>query len=220
MIYGIQKLSLVDYPSLPSFVIFLGGCNFRCPFCHNSRIVNKTETTYEIDKVLEEIKKRRAFLNGVVVTGGEPTLYGEKLIDLLKKIRELHVQIKLDTNGTNPNLLKKIIDLDLVDYIAMDIKNTWEKYEQTIGCKVDIEKMKQSIQLIENSNKNYEFRMTINKTMHTKEDILTTQNYVKDKKRFFLQPYKYQPTQIVNQDFKEFTKEEIKELEDAFFIKA
>ncbi len=220
MIYGIQKLSLVDYPSLPSFVIFLGGCNFRCPFCHNESIVNKKETIYETNEVLKEIKKRTSFINAVVITGGEPTIYGDKLIDLLKQVRLLHLQIKLDTNGTNPTLLKKIIDLDLVDYIAMDIKNTWEKYNETTGTKVEIEKIKKSIQIIENSNKHYEFRMTINKTMHTKEDILKVQSFIKDKSRFFLQPYKQQETQIIKQDFGEWTQDEIKELEKTFLIKA
>lgn len=220
MIYGIQKLSLVDYPSLPSFVIFLGGCNFRCPFCHNESIVNKKETIYETNEVLKEIKKRTSFINAVVITGGEPTIYGDKLIDLLKQVRLLHLQIKLDTNGTNPALLKKIIDLDLVDYIAMDIKNTWEKYNETTGTKVEIEKIKKSIQIIENSNKHYEFRMTINKTMHSKEDILKVQSFIKDKSRFFLQPYKQQETQIIKQDFGEWTQDEIKELEKTFLIKA
>lgn len=219
MIYGIQKLSLVDYPSLPSFVIFLGGCNFRCPFCHNASIVEKQENTYEIEDVLNEIKKRTAFLNAVVVTGGEPTIYGEKLIDLLKEIKKLHLKIKLDTNGTNPNLLKKIIKENLVDYIAMDIKNTWEKYEETIGAKVDLEKIKTSINLIETSKIPYEFRMTINKTMHQKNDILEVLSYIKNKDRFFLQPYKHQPTQIQKQNFGEFNKEEIKELEESFHIK-
>ena len=145
MIYGIQKLSLVDYPSLPSFVIFLGGCNFRCPFCHNASIVEKQENTYEIEDVLNEIKKRTAFLNAVVVTGGEPTIYGSKIP--------------------------------------------------------------------------YEFRMTINKTMHQKNDILEVLSYIKNKDRFFLQPYKHQPTQIQKQNFGEFNKEEIKELEESFHIK-
>ena len=128
MIYGIQKLSLIDYPSFPCFVIFLGGCNFRCPFCHNESIVNKKENIYETEEVIKEIQKRTSFINAVVITGGEPTIYGSKLIELMEKIQKLHLKIKLDTNGTNPILLKKIIDLKLVDYIAMDIKNTWEKY--------------------------------------------------------------------------------------------
>lgn len=220
MIYGIQKLSLVDYPGLPSFVIFLGGCNFRCPFCHNASIVEKQESVYEIEDVLKEIKKRTTFINAVVVTGGEPTIYGEKLIDLLKEIKSLHLKIKLDTNGTNPNLLKKIIKENLVNYIAMDLKNTWKKYEKTIDAKVDLEKIKTSINIIESSGCNYEFRMTINKSMHKKEDILETLSYIKNKDRFFLQPYKYQPTQIKKEDFGEFTKEEIKELEESFHVKA
>ena len=219
MIYGIQKLSLIDYPSFPCFVIFLGGCNFRCPFCHNESIVNKKENIYETEEVIKEIQKRTSFINAVVITGGEPTIYGSKLIELMEKIQKLHLKIKLDTNGTNPILLKKIIDLKLVDYIAMDIKNTWEKYSTTAGIKTDIAKLKTSIKLIEESGINYEFRMTINKTMHTKEDIQKVKTYIKDPSRFFLQPYKYQPTQIVNQNFEEWSKSEIKELEQAFQVK-
>lgn len=220
MIYGIQKLSLVDYPSLPSFVIFLGGCNFHCPFCHNESIVNKKESCYETEDVINEIKKRTSFINAIVVTGGEPTIYGSKLIELLTTLKNLHLKIKLDTNGTNPKLLKKIIDLNLVDYIAMDIKNTWAKYEETAGAKIDCNKVKESIELIENSQLDYEFRMTINKTMHSKEDILEVSTYIKKKNCFFLQPYKQQPTQIIQKDFGEFSKEEIKELENTFLVKA
>ena len=101
----------------------------------------------------------------------------------------------------------------------MDIKNTWEKYSTTAGIKIDIAKLKTSIKLIEESGINYEFRMTINKTMHTKEDIQKVKTYIKDPSRFFLQPYKYQPTQIVNQNFEEWSKSEIKELEQAFQVK-
>jgi len=219
MIYGIQKLSLVDYPKTPSFVIFLGGCNFRCPFCHNASIVQKEEQTYSIEEVIKEIQKRSNFINGIVVTGGEPTIYQEKLIDLLKKLKKLHLKIKLDTNGTNPQLLKQIIDQNLIDYVAMDIKNTWEKYQLTAGVKVDLEKIKQSIKLIENSSLTYEFRMTINKEMHTLEDIREVIKEVKNKDRFFLQPYKYQTSQLVNTNFGEYTKEELNNLKESFLVK-
>lgn len=220
MIYGIQKLSLIDYPSLPCFVIFLGGCNFRCPFCHNESIVNKKETLHETEDVIKEIKKRTSFLSAVVITGGEPTIYGSKLIDLIKEIKKLHLKIKLDTNGTNPTLLKKIIELKLVDYIAMDIKNTWEKYQLTSGVPVDIKKIKESIKLIETSGINYEFRCTINKEMHTKKDIREIQGYLKDSSKLFLQPYRYQPTQIMNKNFGEWEPDELKELESDFKVKS
>lgn len=191
----------------------------RCPFCHNESIVNKTENTYETEDVLNEIKKRTSFISAVVVTGGEPTIYKDQLIDLLEKIKALHLKIKLDTNGTNPTLLKKIIDKNLIDYVAMDIKNTWTKYETTAGAKVNLDKIKESIELIENSNLNYEFRMTINKTMHQKEDILEVLTYVKQKDRFFLQPYKKQESQIINENFGEFSEEEIRELQESFLVK-
>lgn len=219
MIYGIQKMSLVDYPKLPSFVIFLGGCNLCCPFCHNASIVKKEESLLNEENVLKEIEKRSSFLNAVVVTGGEPTIYGSKLISLLESLRKLHLKIKLDTNGTNPKLLKQILESDLVDYVAMDIKNTWKKYELTSGVKINTEDIKKSISIIENSNVDYEFRMTINKNMHQQSDILEVLSYVKKKDRFFLQPYHYQPTQLKDENFGEWSQEEIKELESFFFVK-
>lgn len=213
MIYGIQKLSLVDYPGKPAFVLFLGGCNFRCPYCHNNGIVQKEGNEYSLDYVLSLIQTRVHFLNGIVVTGGEPTIYGEKLISLLEKIRILPLSIKLDTNGSNPKLLKEILKKKLVDYVAMDLKNSFEKYETTTGVPVQKKKIIESIQLLENSDVAYEFRMTINKSMHTEEDIEKVKSYLKYPDKLFLQPYQYNKNQIVNKDFKAFSKEELKKIE-------
>lgn len=213
MIYGTRKLSLVDYPGQPSLVLFLGGCNFRCPFCHNDSIVKKEANEYTFDYVKSLIEERIHFIGAVVVTGGEPTLYGDNLILLLQELRKFPLQIKLDSNGSNPTLLKKIIDNHLVDYIAMDIKNTFEKYEETAGVSIDIEAIRKSISLLEDSGISYEFRTTINKKMHTEKDIMTIQSYLKNPSKLILQPYSYNENQIVPKDFGEFTKEELKQIE-------
>lgn len=214
MIFGIRKLSLVDYPKHPSFVIFLGGCNFHCPYCHNEQIVDKESEILKEDEVLEMIQNRIGFIDAVVVTGGEPTIYQDKLLVLLRKLRKTKLLIKLDTNGTNPDLLKKIYQENLVDYVAMDIKNTFEKYPITIGCKTNIDKIKQSIQLIEESGIDYEFRTTINQTMHKKEDIQEIITYIKNKERYFIQPYLFSEYQIEPTNFGEFTNEELESFED------
>jgi len=214
MIEGIQKLSLVDYPHEPAFVIFLGGCNFKCPFCHNKGIVNNEFSKVEINDVLEMISIRKNFIKAIVVTGGEPTIHGDKLIDLIKKLKKFNLKIKLDTNGSNPSLLETIINEKLVDYIAMDIKNTFEKYNNTVGTNVNIDNIKKSIQLIQNSGLEYEFRTTVNKDMHTKDDIIAISNYVNNKKRYFLQPYKYSDNQIKLIHYNEYSTQELQNIKD------
>jgi pyruvate formate lyase activating enzyme len=209
MINGVMKMSLVDYPKLPAYVIFMGGCNMRCPFCHNKSIVDKETETFVESVVLEDLKKRKGFINAVVITGGEPTIHGDKLIKLISKIKKMGFVIKLDTNGTNPDLLEKIISKEIVDYIAMDIKNVFSKYEETCGVKVDIEKIKRSISIIEDSGVEYEFRTTVNKDMHSEKAISTIIGYVKDKKRLLIQPYKYSSEQIRDVKYTEYTDEDL-----------
>lgn len=209
MIYGINPSSYIDYPQEIAFVIFTGGCNFNCPYCHNKQIVAKTTKIYNIEEVLAMLKERQGFITAVTITGGEPTIYGEQLIQLIKKIKGLNYKIKLDTNGSNPLLIKKILDLNLIDYIAMDIKNTFSKYEQTINQKFDLSLIKQSLNYIENSNIKYQFRTTINKTMHNEQDILEICSYLKNKDCFVLQPYRYNKEQIINTDFGAWSETEI-----------
>lgn len=206
MIYGLQKMSLIDYPDEISFVIFLGGCNFKCPYCHNKSIVFKTSKLEKETEVLNMLKERINFIKHVVITGGEPTIHGDKLIKLIKKIKEIGYNIKLDTNGTNPELIKTLIDMNLIDYFAMDIKNTFEKYNNTTGVDVNINNIKKSIRLIENSNIPYIFRTTVNKTMHNEKDIKTIKTYVKDANKLIIQEYKYSKEQIVNKDFGKYEK--------------
>lgn len=148
MIYGINPTSLIDYPGEISFVIFLGGCNFQCPFCHNSDIVNRQSEIYEMEIILAMLEERKKFIKAVTITGGEPTIHGIKLIKLIEEIKAIGYEVKLDTNGMNPDLLKKLINLGLLDFIAMDIKNTFDRYEETVGVTISVSKIKESIKII------------------------------------------------------------------------
>ena len=209
MIFGIIKTSLVDYPGEVSFVIFLGGCNFKCPYCHNSSIVFKENPTYKIDDILLMLKARQKFIRAVVITGGEPTIYKEKLKELIIKIKDLGFKIKIDTNGTNPSIIKDLIDRNLLDYVAMDIKNSFSKYEMTCGTRVNIKSIKKSIQIIEDSNVDYEFRTTLNGTMHTVDDIINIKSYVNNPEKIKFQKYRYSNQQIVDKDFGAFNVDEV-----------
>ncbi len=218
MIYGINACSLIDYPGKVSFVLFLGGCNFKCPFCHNRDIVQKRPDIYQEENILDMLKERLGFLNAVTITGGEPTIYGERLIALINKIKELGYKIKLDTNGSNPDLIKELIDNKLIDFIAMDIKNTFDKYGETVGVKVNIDKIKESIKLIEDSDIDYEFRTTINKEMHPEEAILEITSYVSDNSKLVLQTYKYTKEQLYNIEYTPYSDQELEEFKHKYNV--
>ena len=136
-IYGLQKLSLVDYPGKTAAVLFTGGCNFRCPFCHNYGLVTDPGQPVDDGEVFSYLKKRQGLLDAVVITGGEPLLHAD-IADTIKKVRDLGYPVKLDTNGTFPNRLAELLSQGLIDYVAMDIKNCKEKYYLTAGCEVDL----------------------------------------------------------------------------------
>lgn len=171
-IKGIQKTSMIDYPGKMCTILFTPGCNFKCPFCYNKALVLEPGKLPEIpqDEVIEFLKKRKKWIDGVCITGGEPLIH-EDIGLLLKKIKDIGFLVKIDTNGTNPDLLKKLIDKKLVDYVAMDIKNSLEEYDVTTSSKVDFNKIKKSIEIIKNSGIDYEFRITAVKRFHTKEDF-------------------------------------------------
>lgn len=209
MISGIIKSSYVDYPGEIAFVIFLGGCNLGCPYCHNKTIVLRQSNIYPIDSVLDMLKERQGFISAVVISGGEPTIWNNKLKELIIKIKELGFLIKLDTNGTNPEVVKNLLEDDLLDYIAMDIKNSFAKYNSTSGADVDITKIKESIKLIEESGVDYQFRSTLNKTMHTKEDVSLMKSYIKDSTKLKFQDYKYSSEQLVDKDYGIYNKKDL-----------
>ncbi|MEI6728030.1 MAG: anaerobic ribonucleoside-triphosphate reductase activating protein [bacterium] len=193
-IAGLTPLSLIDYPEKLACIVFTQGCNWRCPFCHNPDILEiKSKLNYkqglsEID-FFKFLETRINKLDGVVITGGEPSLQVD-LLTFMQKIKQLGFLIKLDSNGTNPQVLKMIFDQKLADYVAMDIKHTPDKYNLATGRKVDLEKIKESINLIKNSGLDYEFRTTVVPGIHTFEDAVQAAKLVWGSKRYFIQEYR------------------------------
>lgn len=189
-IFGMQKLSLVDYDGHMATTIFTGGCNFACPFCHNAGLVTQIDTTTEIAKneIFEHLKKRQGIIDAVVISGGEPTLQ-LGLIDFAKNVKSLGLPIKLDTNGTNPKVIKELVELGLVDYIAMDIKNSPTKYPLTVGKAVDTKTIMESINYIMSCGVDYEFRTTMVSELHDPSDIVAMGKMIKGAKKWFLQKY-------------------------------
>ena len=187
-IKGFQRVSLIDYPDNIAAIIFLGGCNFRCLYCHNPELVLTPAKISSIDKkeVFDYLLKRKKMLDGVVITGGEPCLTPD-LIDLIKQIKAIGLKVKLDTNGTMPHRLEEA--LPLVDYVAMDIKSSIQGYEKVIGVKTNIENIKKSVELIRSKAKDYEFRTTLVRNLITKEDIKEICSWLKGSKKYSLQQF-------------------------------
>src|SRR6056297_762247 len=211
-IKGLEKSTLIDYPDELACTVFLAGCNFRCPFCYSSELVipEKIEKQPEIEEkeFFDFLEKRKGLLKGVVVCGGEPTIHSE-LKEFIKKIKEKDYKVKLDTNGSNPEMIKKLIEDDLLDYIAMDVKAPKEKYSKVTGVDVDPEKIEESINLIKESNVGHEFRTTVVPTLLNKEDIVKIGKWIGEGK-YYLQKFKGQKT--LDSDFEEiegFTPEEM-----------
>ncbi|MBE6943886.1 MAG: anaerobic ribonucleoside-triphosphate reductase activating protein [Ruminococcaceae bacterium] len=188
---GMQSLTLLDFPGKVACILFVRGCNLRCPFCHNASLVRPgAENAISDADVLSFLKKRQGLLDGVVISGGEPLMYPE-LLPFLQKVRELGYAIKVDTNGTNPDLLKKLIGEDLADYVAMDIKNSPAFYSATCGLsKVPIGDIDQSREFLMSGTVDYEFRTTAVKGLHTKESIAELSCWIAGAKRYFLQGFK------------------------------
>ena len=188
---GMQSLTLLDFPNKVACILFVRGCNFRCPFCHNASLVcGDAENTFQEADVLAFLKKRQGLLDGVVISGGEPTLYPE-LIPFLQKVRALGYAIKLDTNGTNPTLLKQIVGEGLVDFVAMDIKNSPHFYSATCGVpKADMASIEESRNFLMDGNVDYEFRTTVVDGLHTKESIDELARWIAGAKRYYLQVFK------------------------------
>ena len=189
-IAGLQKLTLLDFPGRIACTVFLSGCNLRCPFCHNASLVlprGELGGTTE-DELLAFLQKRRGRLQGVCVTGGEPTLYPD-LPDLLRKIRLLGYEVKLDTNGTNPQMLRALLEEGLADYVAMDIKNSPARYTETCGGVEVLDKVRESAALLMQSGVDYEFRTTLAHPLHTAEDAESIGQWLSGAKRYYLQQF-------------------------------
>lgn len=188
--YGMDPLSLVDLDGMLTCTIFTSACNFRCPFCHNKDLVyGQNIEELPFDEIIDYLKLRKNVLDAVCITGGEPTLYND-LDQVLIKIKELGYFIKLDTNGTNPDMIKDLYERHLIDYCAMDIKNSPEKYFHTIGNIVcNMEKINQSINYLKTSGIKYEFRTTIVKELHTLDDLIRIGEWIGNVDNYFLQKF-------------------------------
>lgn len=188
---GFQELSLIDYPEKISSIIFTQGCSFRCPFCYNPSLVNCSAKEIPEKEIISFLEKRKNFIDAVVVCGGEPTIH-QDLPDLCRKLKKLGFLVKLDTNGTNPEMMQKLADEKLIDYIAMDVKTSFAKYEKAAGIKADISKIKKSIEIARKLG-NYELRTTCVPGLVAEKDLLEIAKYLKQNnanKNFFLQQFR------------------------------
>lgn len=213
LISGLNKTTLLDYPGRVAATVFTGGCNFRCPFCHNGGLVLSplTQEHYTEEDILAFLKKRKNILSGVCITGGEPTIQ-EDLPDFIQQIKELGLSVKLDTNGSHPHMLEELIGKKQIDYVAMDIKNAPGKYAWTIGCgeklfcypsledsenagmqkqdKFPEKAIFQSVELLKNSGIPYEFRTTVVKEFHTLQDLQEICVWIAGSPAYYLQQFK------------------------------
>lgn len=170
-IRGFQSLTLTDYPGKTAAIVFTQGCNFSCPFCHNHQLLEQDYASLMPETVLMDgLHQRRGLLDGLVITGGEPTLQAD-LVSFAEKVHSLGLLIKLDTNGSRPGVIRALLDRDLVDYIAMDIKAPWARYRQLAGKPVSVQRIRQSVELIAASGVDHEFRTTVVTPLLDEEDI-------------------------------------------------
>jgi len=171
LIGGVNKMSLIDYPGNVSAVIFTLGCNFKCPFCHNPELVlpEKYNNPLDENEIFSFLKNRKGLLDGIVVTGGEPTIHKD-LPEFIEKIKDLGFKIKLDTNGTKPKVVKQLLEQGLLNFIAMDIKASFNKYNILSGCETNLDNLVESIELIKKSDIDYQFRNTFIKPLLTDSD--------------------------------------------------
>ncbi|MCK5011707.1 MAG: anaerobic ribonucleoside-triphosphate reductase activating protein [Deltaproteobacteria bacterium] len=217
-IKGFLETSFVDWPGKVASVIFLSHCNFRCPYCHNYDLVLHPDQlpTIPFEQVIQQIKKYKGWVDGVCITGGEPTLF-PALVQLIEQLRNEHMLIKLDTNGSRPEVLKKLIDNHLVEHVAMDVKAPLNQasYSRCCGVSVDLEKIKGSIDLLRKTFISYEFRVTAVPTLLKKEDLLTLANELKGSEKLTLQNFNPEhPLDPGLKNIKSYTDQEIEEMQE------
>jgi pyruvate formate lyase activating enzyme len=210
---GFNKLTTQDFPGNLACIIFTNGCNFNCDYCYNRDLVESHAPEISEEEIFSYLNQRKNMLDGVVISGGEPTIWND-LIPFMGKIKELGLKIKLDTNGYRPELLKEILDKNLVDYIAMDIKALFNEYYKIVNRKLDTDKLIESINLIKKSKVDHEFRTTIIKGFHTIEDLDKIVEVV-DGSPYYLQNFRMEDT-VINKKLFGFSEEELKEIQEHF----
>ena len=211
LISGLQKLTLLDYPGHVACTVFTGGCNFRCPFCHNAPLVLPELIGQDTDeeRVLSFLRKRQGILDGVAVTGGEPLLHKD-VVGFLEKVKALGYKIKLDTNGSFPDRLRELISAGLVDRVAMDIKNAPELYAKTVGLpSLDLAPIERSKELLLRGDVDYEFRTTVVKGLHTGESIIGAAKWIAGAKEYYLQQFKDSGNVIAIEGLGEYSEKEM-----------
>ena len=213
-IHGLQKLTLLDFPGHVACTVFLAGCDFHCPFCHNGGLVlGGMEPVMDDAGLLDFLRKRQGLLDGVAVTGGEPLLRSG-LPPLLRAVKDLGYAVKLDTNGSHPAALRSLVEEGLADYVAMDIKNSPDRYAETCGGVDLLGPVKRSAALLMAGAVDYEFRTTVCAPLHTPEEMAGIGRWLKGAKRYFLQPF-VDSGELVGSGMKPLTKEEIEALRDS-----
>lgn len=211
-IHGLNKTTLLDYPGIVASTVFTGSCNFRCPYCQNADLVldPMSQPLISEEEVLSHIKKRKGIIKGVCITGGEPTLQKD-LRDFIVKLKELDVQVKLDTNGYRPNVTRELIEEGLIDYVAMDIKSSPEGYSDVAGIKIDTSIIKESVDLIMTSGIDYEFRTTVIREFHNEETLKAIGEFIRGAKKYFLQGY-IDSERVIERRFSSYSREELEKL--------
>jgi pyruvate formate lyase activating enzyme len=211
LIAGLQKLTLLDYPGKTACTVFTPGCNFCCPFCHNALLVTHTVNDFvSEEEFFTFLSKRKGVLDGVCITGGEPLLQKD-IFEFCKSVKEIGLLIKLDTNGSCPGELKKLLDAELIDYIAMDIKNSPSLYARTCGVPEPPQGITESVEMIMNSGVDYEFRTTIVRELHNKESITELCQWIQGAKKYYLQCFK-DSGDLIESGYSAYSEAELEEL--------
>lgn len=209
-ICGIQKTTLLDYPGHVAATIFLGGCNFRCPFCHNKDLLDgDAKEIYSKKELLSFLKNRSSILEGICITGGEPTLFPDELEAMIREIRSYGYRIKLDTNGYKPGVLKRLCQEHLLDYVAMDIKSCRECYPLTAGIRsLEVNGIEESAAYLMNGNVPYEFRTTVVRELHSGDNFYKIGTWLKGCSAYFLQSY-VESESVLHPGFTSYSKKEL-----------
>lgn len=219
-IHGFNKLTLLDYPERMAATIFLGHCNFRCPFCQNGGLVlhPEDEPVIPVAEVIKVLKKRQGILDGVCITGGEPTLHSD-LPDFIAEIKNLGYAVKLDTNGSRPEVIKSLVEKNLIDYVAMDIKNSPARYTETVGVScLDFSCIEESVTFLMSGAVDYEFRTTVAKELHTADNFQQIGEWLAGCKRYFLQGYQ-ESGQVIRPEFTSYTRDDLKVFQEILLEK-